>query len=166
MVLQDLGLPPDDEGVEEGLACLRDILRLAPHTKVIVVTGNGQRDNALRAVAQGAYDFYQRPVDVAVLDSNPAKPRTLPTARTEGLEMDRADVTDRNGVILVDFAAVDHAHPLRAHTPDIDWPWDWSGRAMWLISSMGIMSGASRGMGPAKCARYPMPFARKPIALK
>ena len=68
VVLQDLGLPPDAEGVEEGLACLRDILRLAPHTKVIVVTGNGQRDNALRAVAQGAYDFYQKPVDVAVLD--------------------------------------------------------------------------------------------------
>jgi two-component system NtrC family response regulator len=68
VVLQDLGLPPDDEGVEEGLACLRDILRLAPHTKVIVVTGNGQRDNALRAVAQGAYDFYQKPVDVQVLD--------------------------------------------------------------------------------------------------
>ena len=67
-VLQDLGLPPDAEGVEEGLACLRDILRLAPHTKVIVVTGNGQRDNALRAVAQGAYDFYQKPLDVSVLD--------------------------------------------------------------------------------------------------
>ncbi|MBC7953741.1 MAG: penicillin-binding protein 2 [Rhodospirillaceae bacterium] len=41
-----------------------------------------------------------RMIDVAVLDSNPAKPRALPTARTEGLDMERADITDRNGVIL------------------------------------------------------------------
>jgi cell division protein FtsI (penicillin-binding protein 3) len=41
-----------------------------------------------------------RMIDVAVLDSNPAKPRALPQARTEGLEMERADVTDRNGIIL------------------------------------------------------------------
>ncbi|HLO74900.1 MAG TPA: penicillin-binding protein 2 [Magnetospirillum sp.] len=41
-----------------------------------------------------------RMIDVAVLDSNPAKPRALPTARTEGLEMERADVTDRSGVVL------------------------------------------------------------------
>ena len=41
VVLQDLGLPPNPEGVEEGLATLSEILKLAPHTKVIVVTGNG-----------------------------------------------------------------------------------------------------------------------------
>lgn len=41
-----------------------------------------------------------RMIDVAVLDSNPATPRALPTARTEGLEMDRADIIDRSGVIL------------------------------------------------------------------
>lgn len=41
-----------------------------------------------------------RMVDVAVLDANPAKPRALPTARTEGLEMGRADITDRNGAVL------------------------------------------------------------------
>src|SRR4029450_12525938 len=40
---------------------------LAPHTKVIVVTGNDERDNAVRAVGLGAYDFYQKPVDVDVL---------------------------------------------------------------------------------------------------
>ena len=39
-MLQDLGLPPDDEGVGEGFATLREILQLAPFTKVIVVTGN------------------------------------------------------------------------------------------------------------------------------
>ena len=67
VVLQDLGLPPDPEGVSEGFAALREILSVAPHTKIIVITGNADRDNALKAVGYGAYDFYQKPVDVAVL---------------------------------------------------------------------------------------------------
>ena len=67
VVLQDLGLPPNPEGVDEGLATLQEILRLAPHTKVIVVTGHGDQENALRSVALGAYDFYQKPVDTDTL---------------------------------------------------------------------------------------------------
>ena len=67
VVLQDLGLPPDAEGVSEGLATLTEILELAPHTKVIVVTGNGDRDNAVKSVGLGAYDFYQKPIDTDVL---------------------------------------------------------------------------------------------------
>ncbi|MEM7612233.1 MAG: sigma 54-interacting transcriptional regulator, partial [Pseudomonadota bacterium] len=63
VILQDLGLPPDAEGVSEGLACVEETLKLAPFTKVIVVTGHGDKDNALRAVASGAYDFYQKPAD-------------------------------------------------------------------------------------------------------
>jgi two-component system NtrC family response regulator len=67
VVLQDLGLPPEAEGVEEGFQCLAEILKLAPHTKVIVVTGHGDQQNALYAVAQGAYDFYEKPVDTDTL---------------------------------------------------------------------------------------------------
>ena len=67
VVLQDLGLPPKPEGVEEGLATLRETIKLAPHTKVIVVTGNGDQENALTAIAQGAYDFYEKPVDTDTL---------------------------------------------------------------------------------------------------
>ncbi|MFO7305176.1 MAG: PEP-CTERM-box response regulator transcription factor [Gammaproteobacteria bacterium] len=67
VVLQDLGLPPDPEGVEEGMHTLRDILSLAPQTKVIVVTGHNDRDNAVRAVSLGAYDFYLKPVDTESL---------------------------------------------------------------------------------------------------
>lgn len=68
VVLQDLGLPPDDEGVEEGFMALDEILRLAPHTKIIVVTGNHDYENAVRAVSLGAYDFYEKPVNTDVLD--------------------------------------------------------------------------------------------------
>ena len=67
VVLQDLGLPPDADGVTEGMATLKEILSIAPQTKVIVVTGNHDRDNALRAISLGAYDFYQKPVDTEVL---------------------------------------------------------------------------------------------------
>ncbi len=67
VVLQDLGLPPDAEGVSEGMATVAEILELAPHTKVIVITGNADKDNAVRAVGLGAYDFYQKPLDVDIL---------------------------------------------------------------------------------------------------
>jgi two-component system NtrC family response regulator len=67
VVLLDLGLPPDAEGVTEGFETLREVLSLAPQTKVIVVTGNADRDNALKAVRYGAFDFYQKPVDLEVL---------------------------------------------------------------------------------------------------
>jgi two-component system NtrC family response regulator len=67
VVLQDLGLPPEAEGTTEGFACLTQILELAPATKVIVVTGNHGRDRAVKAVAMGAYDFYEKPVDIDVL---------------------------------------------------------------------------------------------------
>jgi len=67
VVLQDLGLPPNPEGVDEGLATLQELLKLSPHTKVIVVTGHGDQENALKSVALGAYDFYQKPVDTDTL---------------------------------------------------------------------------------------------------
>ena len=67
VVTLDLGLPPDPANASEGLATLQQIMELAPHTKVIVVTGNDDRDNALRSIANGAYDFYQKPVDADIL---------------------------------------------------------------------------------------------------
>ncbi len=67
VVLLDLGLPPDADGATEGLAALQQILSLAPATKVIVVTGNLDRGNAVEAVRLGAYDFFQKPFDPDVL---------------------------------------------------------------------------------------------------
>jgi two-component system, NtrC family, response regulator len=67
VVLLDLGLPPDPGGVSEGLATLSQILSLSPETKVIIVTGDDDRANAVKAIALGAYDFYQKPVDSEIL---------------------------------------------------------------------------------------------------
>lgn len=67
VVLLDLGLPPDPGGVSEGMAAMGDILSLSPQTKIIVVTGDGDRANAVRAIASGAYDFHQKPADPELL---------------------------------------------------------------------------------------------------
>lgn len=63
VVTLDLGLPPDPDGTSEGFATLEEILKLAPETKVIVASGHGARESALKAISLGAYDFYQKPVD-------------------------------------------------------------------------------------------------------
>src|SRR5687768_18611932 len=67
VVTLDLGLPPDADGASEGLATLEQMLALAPDTKVIVVTGNQDRVNAVKAVGMGAYDFYQKPFEPELL---------------------------------------------------------------------------------------------------
>jgi two-component system NtrC family response regulator len=67
VVTLDLGLPPDPANASEGLRLLEEILTLAPTTKIIVVTGNDDRENAVKAIAMGAYDFYQKPVDSDIL---------------------------------------------------------------------------------------------------
>ena len=64
VVTLDLGLPPDPDGISEGFAALESILALRPETKVIVASGHGARESALRAISSGAYDFYQKPVDI------------------------------------------------------------------------------------------------------
>ncbi len=64
VVTLDLGLPPDPDGTTEGFAALEEILALKPDTKVIVASGHGARESAMRAIASGAYDFYQKPVDI------------------------------------------------------------------------------------------------------
>ena len=67
VVTLDLGLPPDANGISEGLATLEAIVSQRPDTKVIVVTGQNDRENAVRAVGSGAYDFYHKPIDAEIL---------------------------------------------------------------------------------------------------
>ena len=67
VVTLDLGLPPDPDGTSEGFAVLDEIMAIKPDTKVIVASGHGARESALGAIARGAYDFYQKPVDIEAL---------------------------------------------------------------------------------------------------
>jgi len=64
VITLDLGLPPDPDGVSEGFRTLRDILELTPDSKVIIASGHSARESALTAIAAGAWDFYQKPVDI------------------------------------------------------------------------------------------------------
>ena len=67
VVTLDLGLPPDPDGTSEGFAVLEEIMAIKPDTKVIVASGHGARESALMAIDRGAYDFYQKPVDIEQL---------------------------------------------------------------------------------------------------
>lgn len=67
VVTLDLGLPPDPSNASEGLATLTAILNYCPHTKIIVLTGNDDRKNAITAIALGASDFFQKPVEPEIL---------------------------------------------------------------------------------------------------
>lgn len=67
VVITDLGLPPDPGGSSEGFTLLEEVLAFDPKTKVIVVTGREEKENAVRSVGMGAYDFYEKPIDVDML---------------------------------------------------------------------------------------------------
>lgn len=67
VVTMDLGLPPDANGTSEGFQLLQQLLALAPDTKVIVLTGQHDRDNAVKAIGLGAYDFFAKPFEPELL---------------------------------------------------------------------------------------------------
>ena len=67
VVTMDLGLPPRPEDPTEGLQLLEEVHALAPDTKVIVLTGQNDRANALKAIALGAYDFCEKPFEPVIL---------------------------------------------------------------------------------------------------
>jgi len=64
VTLLDLGLPPHPNGCEEGLAALSELLALDPQAKIIIISGQGEKNNAIQAVGSGAYDFLCKPVEV------------------------------------------------------------------------------------------------------
>jgi two-component system NtrC family response regulator len=68
VVTLDLGLPPYPDTPQEGFKLLEEIVSLCPHTKVIVITGNAEEENAVRAVALGAADFCAKPIDLKLLN--------------------------------------------------------------------------------------------------
>lgn len=106
-MLQDLGLPPDPDGTAEGMATLSDILSIAPHTKVIVVTGNGDADSAMRAVALGAYDFYEKPVDTDTLNLIVERAFHLASLERQNRLLIQSRSASLNGVIAASEPMVD-----------------------------------------------------------
>ncbi|KUM55116.1 PEP-CTERM-box response regulator transcription factor [Rheinheimera sp. EpRS3] len=93
VVTLDLGLPPDPANATEGLACLSEILSMQPNCKVIVITGSNDNDHALKAVALGAYDYYQKPINIDVLNVILTRAFKLSQLETENQALKAAGVT-------------------------------------------------------------------------
>ena len=94
IVTLDLGLPPDPGSASEGLATLQEILALAPDTKVIVVTGNDDRENAVRAIGLGAWLFFQKPVDAELLGVIVERAYTLYELEEENRNLIRREIKE------------------------------------------------------------------------
>ncbi len=99
VVLQDLGLPPDAAGTTEGFATITDILQQAPETKIIVVTGNGDRDNAVKSIGCGAYDFCSKPLDLDVLRLIVDRAFRVHELEAENRKLKSQSATTFNGII-------------------------------------------------------------------
>ena len=102
VVTLDLGLPPDPDGASEGLATLEQILALAPDTKVILVTGNQDRANAVKAVGMGAYDFYQKPFDPEVLGLVVARAFRVHALQQENRRLQQSQESPMHGILTRD----------------------------------------------------------------
>ncbi len=106
VVTLDLGLPPDPDGVTEGFATLREILALKPDTKVIIASGHGARESALTAIAEGAWDFYAKPIDIDVLGMIVAR-----AFHVHGLEAENRRLAARVAASGTGFGGVIAASP-------------------------------------------------------
>ncbi len=98
VVTLDLGLPPDPDGVTEGFRALDEILKIKPDTKVIVASGHSARESALRAISAGAWDFYQKPVDIDELN---LIVRRAFHVRALELQNAKLNATDASGEMLL-----------------------------------------------------------------
>jgi two-component system NtrC family response regulator len=91
LVTLDLGLPPHADGAEEGLKALGEIIQAAPATKVIVLTGNSDRKNAIRAIQLGAFDYHAKPIEVPALKVVLQRAAYLQTLEAESELHERAE---------------------------------------------------------------------------
>ena len=96
VVTLDLGLPPDPDGTSEGFATLEAILSLAPATKVIVASGHGEAQSPVRAIAAGAWDFYQKPIDIDALGGIVAR-----AFHVHALEAENRRLVERSGDVAL-----------------------------------------------------------------
>jgi two-component system NtrC family response regulator len=92
VVTLDLGLPPHPDSADEGFRLLGEILSLAPATKVIALTGQDDRANAVRAIGMGAYDFFEKPFDAETLGLTIAR-----AYRLAALEQEHARLLESRG---------------------------------------------------------------------
>ncbi len=104
VVLLDLGLPPHPREATEGLLALEDLMGSNPLVKVIIVSGNSERQNALRAVEKGAHDIFPKPVDLDEL-------RTVLRRVFTRVELERESLEERSLAGRISFEDIIGASP-------------------------------------------------------
>ena len=104
VVTLDLGLPPDPDSPSEGFKALEQILEIEPSTKVIVASGQDDRQNAIHSVGLGAYDFYQKPIDAEELGLIVRRAFNVADLEVENMRLRRAMETPLAGVITASDA--------------------------------------------------------------
>jgi two-component system NtrC family response regulator len=118
VVTLDLGLPPDPGSATEGLAILQEILGLAPGTKVIVVTGNSDHENAVKAIGLGAWLFFQKPVDAKLLGVIVERAFNLYELEQENSELSRRDLNEpMTGIIATSSQMLEVCDTVRKVAP-------------------------------------------------
>ncbi len=97
VVTLDLGLPPFPHDSTEGFAALEEILQVEPNAKVIVITGQDQKDNARKAIGLGAYDFLCKPIQVEDLKIILKRAFYVQQLEAENREIQREREREREG---------------------------------------------------------------------
>jgi two-component system, NtrC family, response regulator len=104
VVLLDLGLPPQPRKAEEGLLALDEMMGLNPLAKVIIVSGNSERSNALAAVDKGAHDIFPKPVDLDEL-------KVVLHRVYRRIELEKENIDERNLARRVSFEEIIGSSP-------------------------------------------------------
>jgi len=118
VVTLDLGLPPEPGSAREGLAILQEILALAPDTKVIVVTGNNDHENAVRAIGLGAWLFFQKPVDAKLLGVIVERAFNLYELERENSELSRRGINEpMSGIVATSPQMLEVCETVRKVAP-------------------------------------------------
>jgi two-component system NtrC family response regulator len=100
VITMDLGLPPDPDATSEGFRLLEQLLEVDPHAKVIVLTGQNDQANALRAVALGAYDFFAKPFEPELLGLTIDRAYRLCELQTENRRLQALQHPDALGSLM------------------------------------------------------------------
>lgn len=150
VVLLDLGLPPDPDGATEGLAALEQILSLAPNTKIIVVTGNQDRSNAVKAIGIGAFDFFLKPFDADVLAIIVGRAFHVHDLEIDNLRLRTAHTSPLEGLLTNDGAMLNICRMIEKVAP--------SNATVLLLGESGtgkeVLARAVHGLSPRADKRF------------
>jgi two-component system, NtrC family, response regulator len=120
----DLGLPPSPDDPREGLRLLEKTPALSPHTKVVVITGNTEQGNAMRAIAAGAVDFCEKPIDLETLKVILQRAGRIYKWEEASRKQDQGDGSSNKGFcgMIGTSPAMDHLFDTIRRVSDTDYP--------------------------------------------